>query len=816
MNLISPSCDLSKEVREALQANPLSFAQQQLWLIDQMQGHSTQYNLPDAFRVYGPLTVEALAGAFRDIVQRHQVLRSIIVSTPTGPVQQVVANDLQVLIEDLTGVEATSRDTLLHTILESEWSKPFTLHSEIPIRVRIIKLGHQDHLVVRTIHHLAFDGWSHEIFDHELAMFYRQRLSGELSQVAPLKTQYAEFACWDASRIDKDIWDRDLLYWRRTLHNAPYELALPRDRNRLRPQEFAGAGCLRVLSMDQFQKLKALCRSCRVTPFVALLSLYAALLSRYASQSDVIIGYPATDREQVRFKDLIGCFAKSMFARVTVDPRMNFRELVAQVNSTIMDGDLHRSVPFSVLADKLLGKRDSSVTPFYQSTFAYQPRRRQDLVLQGLKVESITMGFGVRFDLELYCWRHGDELELHWLYNTSLFDSWRIEQIADHFLTLIDSIMLEPDCPLDQIVLIDEEAAVALLSGTRQSETVSPSLIIRSSSLPDPEQPNERQTGNDYKHPESGALATRVDEALWAATGRMRLEPPKDVILYVLDSDLKFAIPGVVGDIYFSTLSTAADESDLSYEIYTLPQTLYGQPGPRLHRTGDLGRWDQKGAVELLARSAGYVWFQKMLVDFSRIEYFLHQQPGVEQAAVSAGTDFSGRPILVAYLRISETASSDFAGIVRLLRQLLPEYMVPQHCIQVPTLPLTLDGKIDRAQLYQLDPLAISSVEGFTPPETYLQEALCDIFVEILEVDMVGIHDNFFDLGGHSLLVTRLANKIKKRFGVVLPMHLLLESASPFLIAEEIDSRLDHPENREFTSIDTIAKPQLRRRQSLD
>jgi hypothetical protein len=798
---------------------PLSFGQQQLWLIDRMQGHSAQYNLPDAQRVYGPLEVRALTNAFRDVVSRHQSLRSIIVDTSPNPMWKLVNADVPVIFDDLTEMEVSSKKETLDGLLESEWRKPFDLESEILIRVRIIKLANRDHIIVRTIHHLAFDGWSHVLFDRDLSMFYRHRLEGSTPPVEPLCTSYADFAVWNRSRFDQDAWDRDVLYWRRMLHNTPYELGLPRDRERNRPQEFTGAGCLAVVSAEQFQLLKIFCQSCSVTPFVALFSLYAALLSRYSKQQTLVVGYPATDRDQTRFLNVIGHFAKSMFARVDVDPGTSFRELVIQVNSVLMDGDLHRSVPFSVIADELLERRDTSITPFYQSTFAYQPRKREELILSGLDVEPAKMGFGVRTDLELYCWRHDDELELHWLYNRALFDAWRIKQLADHFMILLDAVISSPHRPLQQVPLLDEVTTCVLTQSNPPLKQERPPILREcgNTTRVDFNLEVEASKGDPhpdiYQYPVIGPIARIFERRSWIVTGRVRLDPFPGVKMYVLDGERKPTVPGIVGDIYVSNASLALGSRNAAPDVTTrFVPNPFGPTGALLYRTEDLGRWDRSGEVELVSRGGDYVWIREMLVDLSRVECLLRQQTEIEEAAVFPGTDSAGRDQLVAYISFVGGMAGDLLDVLRPLRQALPAYMIPERCVSMSAFPLNENGEIDRCKLRDFDGVTVCDVDGFTAPNSYCQEVLCALFAEVLEIDVVGVHDNFFDLGGHSLLVTRLINRIRAIFRITLLMDVVLEEGSPFLIAEKIERQLEDQGKLSPPDPDIAAKPQLKRR----
>jgi pristinamycin I synthase-3/4 len=280
----------------------------------------------------------------------------------------------------------------------------------------------------------------------------------------------------------------------------------------------------------------------------------------------------------------------------------------------------------------------------------------------------------------------------------------------------------------------------------------------------------------------------------------------------VLDANMQLTVRGIVGKIYVSATDSPQNAARNGDENRTLDDAAADVAALwKATCTGDIGRYDREGRVELIARDGDYVWFRGMLVNLSRIEHYLKKTGSITEVAVALSTDSSGRPELVAYIFSAEGRVTELTVVRTSLGQSLPTYMIPSRYVSVVRLPRKGNGEVDRSKLKELDQDCSSEIEGYTAPQTYLQETVCTMFSELLDVQPVGVHDNFFELGGHSLILTRLANRIKTSFGIRLPIHNLLEKNSPFQLCEMIEQHLNAPAI-DSTFIEIETKPRLKRR----
>jgi len=419
--------------RESL---PLSHAQQRLWFLDRFGGSSAEYNMPGALHLKGELDVAALEYALGTIVERHESLRTRFEEVDGEPVQ-VIAPACRIVLplEDLSGLEESARQERVHEVLRSEAGRPFDLKRGPVLRVKLLRLGAQDHIFLRTMHHIVSDGWSEGLFRHELMVLYEAYREGRENPLKPLGVQYADFALWQRKWLDGGALESGLSYWKGQLGDIPARLELPTDRPRPALQTFDAEACSVTLSAAQAAALKRLSRDNQSTLYMTLLSVFAMLLSRYSGQDDIVIGSPIANRQDEQLEALIGFFVNSLVMRVRPRAEMSFRELLGQVRQTALEAYRYQDVPFERLVEELSPERSLNTTPVFQVVFALQNAPMSEQELKHLEIQPMGVGgLRVRFDLEVHAFeQRGGEVVLHWIYNRDLFDRWRMDQMARHY-----------------------------------------------------------------------------------------------------------------------------------------------------------------------------------------------------------------------------------------------------------------------------------------------------------------------------------------------------------------------------------------------
>jgi amino acid adenylation domain-containing protein len=434
---------------------PVSFSQERLWFIDQIEGGSTQYHIPEALRLRGRLDITGVRWAMNEMVQRHESLRTYFAQVDGEPVQCISPNlTLDVPLIDLRTLDSHRQQDELKKALHNEWEEPFDLTHGPLIRAKVFKLAEDDHVFLRTFHHIVADGWSEEIFNREFAAYYAAFKEGRSASLTALPLQYADYVLWQRSAEAEPSLSAGWEYWKKQLSDAPDPLELPRDRPRPMRQSFAGALHQATLRDEQVSALEALARNNGCTLYMALVAAFSILLRRYSGQSDVLIGTPVADRHDPRLEQLIGYFSSAIVLRVRIHPEESFSDLLKQVRTSALDAYRHQEVPFEQLARDVSPQRSLNQPPVFQVMFALQNAPASLHALPGLEVTPLLDDEPrIRLDLELYAWKRDGKLACYWIYDRDLFDRWRIEQMAGDFGRLLESLTAErssaqPETPL--------------------------------------------------------------------------------------------------------------------------------------------------------------------------------------------------------------------------------------------------------------------------------------------------------------------------------------------------------------------------------
>jgi amino acid adenylation domain-containing protein len=454
---------------------PLSFPQQRLWFLEQLEPGRPFYHIGVPVRLRGRLDRGALARALTEIVRRHEALRTGFVVVGGEP-RQVVRPPfaVEVPLEECAGI---SQPELLERI-RVELEAPFDLERDPLVRARLLRLGDDEHVLAATLHHVISDGWSMAVFIRELTQLYEAFVQNLPSPLPDLPLQYGDFAVWQRGRLGGEVLEKQLGYWREQLRGLP-TVELPTDFPRPPVQSHRGAGLWFRVSAETNARLKAVAREEGATLFMLLLAAWQTLLLRYTGQEDLVVGTPIANRTRREIEPLIGFFVNTLVLRGDLSGDPPFRALLHRARETTLGAYAHQDFPFEKLVEELAPERDLSRNPLFSVLFALQNAPEEELELAGVKltwqwVDSTT----AKFDLML--WTHEEKGELVCLleYATDLFRASTAERMREHLVTLLEGIAADPGAPLSRLPLLaPDERARILAEWNDTAREVPPSTL---------------------------------------------------------------------------------------------------------------------------------------------------------------------------------------------------------------------------------------------------------------------------------------------------------------------------------------------------
>jgi len=466
---------------------PLSFAQQRLWFLDQLDPENAVYNIPWAIGLSGPLQLDALQTALNALLARHEVLRTTFPSDDGNPLQLIAAPGA-VTIEQLN-LEAASDTELQHTLAKLA-QQPFSLSAGPLFRVKLIRRTNTEHILLLCMHHIISDGWSLNVMFRELVQSYEAACSGEQCTLPPLAIQYADYAAWQRQWLSGTELDRQLDYWRYTLNDAPAKLELPIDKPRPGVQTFNGDYVSRTLSAELHQALQQVARANGCTLYMVLLATFNVLLYRYSGQDDFTVGTPIAGRRRTELNDLLGFFINTLVLRSDLSGQPSFTELLTRVRKTALDAYSHQELPFEKLVDELQPVRDMSHTPLFQVMFILQNAPWDSVSFSDLEARPVDLDFGTaKFDLTLSMAERADGLEAYFEFNTDLYEKATIERMLDHFEVIARSVTANPEqniATLDMLTATEQQTLLYDWNDTAEAFAASsnlPALIAKQVAL---------------------------------------------------------------------------------------------------------------------------------------------------------------------------------------------------------------------------------------------------------------------------------------------------------------------------------------------
>jgi len=448
------------------EAVPLSFSQQRMWILDQLDPESFAYNLASAIRLHGNLEIAAFGAAIDEIVRRHEALRTVFATSEEGEPRQVIlpAARQPLPLVDLAGLPAPERTAEATRLAAADALRPFDLARGPLMRNTLLRLAEGEHALLIAMHHAVTDGWSIGIFTRELTALYAAFAAGEPSPLPELPLQYADFAVWQRRWLAGEVLEDQLRYWRGHLAGAPPVLELPADRPRPAVQSHRGGRRWLTLPAELAARLSAESRRLEVTPFMALLATFGALLRRYSGEEDLVIGTPIANRSRHELEELIGFFANTLALRVNAGGDPAFADLARRVREAALGAYAHQEIPFERLVDELQPERSLDHSPVFQVMFILQnapPARLElgDLTFSPLEVEEGK----AQFDLSLAVMEVGGEMAARLEYGSDLFDAATAERILGHFGALLAAALAAPRQRLSGLSLLSEAERRELL-----------------------------------------------------------------------------------------------------------------------------------------------------------------------------------------------------------------------------------------------------------------------------------------------------------------------------------------------------------------
>jgi thioesterase domain-containing protein len=444
--------------RKSSQLFPLSLAQQRLWFLDQLEPGNPAYNVPFGLRLRGKLNLDALRSSVQEVVRRHEILRTTFRLEGANPVQVVAADSvIEIPVLDLTAMPSGNRESGAYQIASAEARIPFDLQAGPLLRLKLIRLSAEEHILVCVMHHIVCDGWSLGILKRELAALYAHHGSGQSSSLAGLPIQYGDYAEWQQNQLAGDFLADQIQYWKQRLAGMAGYLELPADRVRPPEQTYDGASQATAVPTKLIRDLTVLGRTRQATLFMVMVAAFKVLLHSYSTAQDILVGVPVAGRNRVELEDLIGFFVNTIVLRTDLSGDPQFTDLLLEAREVTLGAFAHVDVPFEKLVEELNPPRTLSYNPVFQVMFSAIKAGRLpqfgDVVASSYVITTGTSAFDLSMD---FIEDADDRWWLNVEYNTTLFDYVRAARMLRDYLTLLGAIATQPELRLSELVALLE------------------------------------------------------------------------------------------------------------------------------------------------------------------------------------------------------------------------------------------------------------------------------------------------------------------------------------------------------------------------
>lgn len=502
--------------RQDARRPPLSFAQQRLWFLEQLEPGHSLYNLPLVMRFNGPVDVATVERAVNEIIQRHESLRTIFILEDGEPAQEIVPElKLSVEVVDLQSIPADTLEAEASQRAAAVALQPFDLRYGPLIHATILHLGPADHMLVVTMHHIVSDGWSLGVFAREFGAIYGALCNGHAPTLPPLPMQYGDFALWQRDYLRGETLHKLMDYWKQQLHGMPPLLELPTEGARPRVQTFEGGSLIRPYPKQAIDALGRLALPHEATLFMSLLAVFKILLHRFSRITDMVVGSPIANRGRVELEGLIGFFINTLVLRTDLSGNPSFREVLARVRSVTLAAYAHQDLPFERLVEELNPDRNLGHNPLFQVMFGMQ---NTEVQLPGQNARTQLSAGTSKFDLTLSASQTAEGLTCTFEFNSALFRPETVVSLAEAYGVLIESVVAYPDLAISELPLVSTTTRAHLIEDAATVGPVPAALVvhelfeIQAAATPTAA---ALSTGKDtYSYAEVDASANRLARAL--------------------------------------------------------------------------------------------------------------------------------------------------------------------------------------------------------------------------------------------------------------------------------------------------------------
>ncbi|MDB6121126.1 MAG: amino acid adenylation enzyme/thioester reductase family protein, partial [Pedosphaera sp.] len=454
---------------------PTSLTQRRFWVLDQLEPGNPAYNIAVRFRLKGALNVEILERAFNEMIRRHEVLRTRFTAQDGQPVQIIAsAFSLNVPVTDFRNIPESQRSEEAERFTVADAEKRFDL-SVLPLmRINLLRLADEEHMLLITIHHIVSDGWSIGVITDELGALYEAFIHGREPNLPELPIQYADFTVWQKDQLDNNPLNKELDYWKEKLRDLA-QLEVMTDHPRPSTQSHDGEIISILLPKTLTDSLRDLSAQQGVTLFMTMLAVFKVLVQRYTGQEDIVVGSPIAGRNKVEVEPLIGVFINTLVLRTALTDNPMFVELLGRVSQTVLESVTHQDIPFEQLVDVLRPKRDAGRNPLFQINFAYQrdfikPLHFADITLTAIPSKSP----GAIFDLNFFLVERAEGWRASCEYNTKLFEKATAVRMLSHFHNLLKSVAANPRQHLSDLEMFSVAEREQLLNNWNATQTEYP------------------------------------------------------------------------------------------------------------------------------------------------------------------------------------------------------------------------------------------------------------------------------------------------------------------------------------------------------
>ncbi|WP_420130151.1 amino acid adenylation domain-containing protein, partial [Longimicrobium sp.] len=461
-------------------AMPLSFAQERLWFLDQMQPGSAFYNVAEALRLSGALNVPALERALGEIVRRHEVLRTTLRQRDGRAVQVIAPFGLALPlgfalpVEDLSALGAAEREGEASRRVADEAARPFDLAAGPLFRARLLRLAADAHVLLLTLHHAATDGWSMGVLYRELSALYEAYADHRASPLAEPAVQYADYAVWQREQLRGEVLERQIGYWKGRLSGAPALLELPTDHPRPAVQSSRGAEEPVALPTELLAPLQALARAEGATLYMVVLAAFQTLLARYSGGDDVVVGSPIAGRTRPEVEGLIGFFVNTLVMRTDLSGDPGFREVLRRVRAATLGAYEHQDVPFERLVEELQPERSLSHAPLFQVLFTLVPAAPAPRLGPVRVQHAHAGGTTAKFDLALALAGDASGVTGSLEYSTDLFERGTVQRMIRHFVRVLEQVSVDADLAVSRLELLGDEERRTVVEAWNRTEAAYP------------------------------------------------------------------------------------------------------------------------------------------------------------------------------------------------------------------------------------------------------------------------------------------------------------------------------------------------------